>query len=94
MHLQQFSLGFSVCCCGSKQKTGTKEESSKNQNHICDFELEENQDRNQIYGQAAIQCLKLQKREEGSLKALQLRASFCNNPNHLSGLYSQSFKPC
>lgn len=49
MHLQQFSLGFSVCC-GSKQKTGTKEESSKKQQRICDFEPEENQDRNQMYG--------------------------------------------
>lgn len=69
MHLQQFFSGFSVSCCGSKQKTGTKEESSKKQ-HICDFEPEENQDRNEIYGQAAIQCLRLQKRKKGNLKAL------------------------
>lgn len=69
MHLQQFSLGFSVSSCGSKQKTGTKEESSK-KTHTCDFEPEENQDRKQIYGQAAIQCLRLQKRRKDSLKAL------------------------
>lgn len=69
MHLQQFSLGFSVCCYAIKQKTGTKQESSKKQ-HTCDCEPEENQDRNQIYGQAAIQCLGLQKREKGSRKAL------------------------
>lgn len=65
MHLQQFFLGVSVYCCGSKQKTGTKEEPSKKE-HTCDFEPE----KNQLYGQAEIQCLRLQKREKGSLKAL------------------------
>lgn len=59
VHLEQLFLGLSVCCCASLQKTGTKEESSKEQN-THNFEPEENQDMNQMAGQAAIQCLKLQ----------------------------------
>lgn len=71
VHLEQFFLGVSVYSCASLQKTGAKEESSKKQN-THNFEPEENQDMNQMAGQAAVQCLKLQNtvRERTALEML------------------------